>query len=141
MIMNANSPASGEQTGLADAPVGLVQGMSVMSNVRSRPGGLVLPWDRSWYFQVPGEQNPQPAWVSSKPWSPLAHLRLLPICATLGTGRGVGPAWQPASTRTMATVASVLRGDGSGDGIRRHIVRDRVRVPVRALCLTNPNAA
>jgi hypothetical protein len=54
MIMNANSPASGEQTGLADAPVGLVHGMSVMSNVRSSPGGLVLPWDLSWYFQVPG---------------------------------------------------------------------------------------
>src|SRR5580700_11610462 len=54
MIMNAKSPASGEQTGLAEAPVGLVQGMSVMSNVRSRPGGLVLPWDLSWYFQVPG---------------------------------------------------------------------------------------
>jgi hypothetical protein len=54
MIMNAKSPASGEQTGLADAPVGLVHGMSVMSKVRSSPGGLVLPWDRSSYFHVPG---------------------------------------------------------------------------------------
>jgi len=54
MIMNANKPASGEQTGLAEAPVGLVHGMSVMSKVRSRPGGLWLPCDLSWYFQVPG---------------------------------------------------------------------------------------
>src|ERR1700694_3181125 len=62
--------------------------------------------------------------MSSNPWSPLAHLRLLPICATLGTGRGFGPGWQPASTTRTAIAAMRLMGDGSGVGIRRHIVRD-----------------
>src|SRR5438445_3994085 len=56
MIMNANSPAFGEHIGRAEAVPGggLAQGMSVMSKVRSRPGGLVLAWGRSLYFQDAG---------------------------------------------------------------------------------------
>jgi hypothetical protein len=55
MIMNAKSPAFGEQIGRADAPAGGDEhGISVTSNVRSRPGGLELACERSTYFQVPG---------------------------------------------------------------------------------------
>ena len=57
MIMNANSPALGEQMGRADALLpagGDAHGMSVTSNVRSSPGGVELAWARSVYLQVPG---------------------------------------------------------------------------------------
>jgi hypothetical protein len=57
MIMNAKSPALGEQTGRAEGfvPVaGEAQGMSVTSKVRSSPGGVALACERSLYFQVPG---------------------------------------------------------------------------------------
>jgi hypothetical protein len=56
MIMNANSPAFGEQMGRAEAVPGggLAHGMSVTSKVRSRPGGFVLFCCRSTYFQVAG---------------------------------------------------------------------------------------
>ena len=57
MIMNANSPAFGEQTGRAEALLpagGDAHGMSVTSNVRSSPGGVTLACARSVYRQVPG---------------------------------------------------------------------------------------
>jgi len=64
MIMNAKSPgqglaAGGGEAGGDDTGLGLrhgvgVGGTNVMSKVRSRPGGLWLPCERSVYLHVPG---------------------------------------------------------------------------------------
>lgn len=152
--MNAKSPEHGLGVGRGEASGdgdgdGEVWGHAaggfgtyVMSKVRSRPGGLRLVCDRSRYFQARGWQNPQPAWSSVRPVSPLAHLSSLPICATLGTGRVVGAGWHPASATRATTAARIFTGDGSGDGIRRLIVRDPgTRLCACVVCLTNPNVA
>src|SRR6266851_3043189 len=54
MIMKANRPALGAQLGRADGPEAAAHWTSVMSKVRSSPGGLALDCERSVYFQVPG---------------------------------------------------------------------------------------
>src|SRR5260221_4171955 len=139
MIMNAKSPEHGLGVGSGGAggdgdreawgnATG-VFGTYVMSKVRSRPGGLRLVCDRSRYFHARGWQNPQPAWSSVRPVSPVPHLSSLPICATLGTGRVVGAVWQPASATSPTTAARIFTGDGSGHGIRRLIVRDPGKRP------------
>src|SRR3989442_8399212 len=94
MIMNANRPAFGEQLGRTLALAGDAQGMSVMSNVRSSPGGLALAWDRSMYLQVAGEQKPHPPRASAKPWAPPAPWGVDPISFTLGTGGLLVSRWQ-----------------------------------------------
>src|SRR5260221_8159867 len=122
MIMNAKSPehglgvGSGEAGGEGDreawghATGGV--GTYVMSKVRSRPGGLRLVCDRSKYFHARGWQNPQPAWSSVRPVSPVPHLSLLPICATFGISPVVGSGWQPAIATRATTAASIFTLDG-----------------------------
>src|SRR5947208_1674360 len=47
MIMKAKEPALGEHLGAVPPGPGLEQAKSVMSKVRSSPGGLWLAWERS----------------------------------------------------------------------------------------------
>ena len=47
MIMKAKEPALGEHLGAVPSGPGLEQAKSVMSKVRSSPGGLWLAWERS----------------------------------------------------------------------------------------------
>src|ERR1700737_4245702 len=55
MIMKPKRPPSGSHDGFASEPDGTtVHGMSVISKVRSSPGGFARLCERSTYRQVPG---------------------------------------------------------------------------------------